>query len=530
MPEQKPPKNFQEMLRKLQCSVHEDADLVFKMTEDEIDAFLAEEGIDPLPAIAKVRSIVESSAHANARADLQPPHFRKQFFRSMRHFWTHPSVRNLGTTDPIEFVSRRASEIVLEAMQSGWSGPPFDSAKLAELRGVKVVPNADVRDARIIPSDDRRYQIEFNPSKSDARVRFSIAHELAHTIFDDCWVAIRHRLSRLEQHDDDWQLEMLCNIAAAEFLMPITQFPDLRESEVNINTILKLRENYKVSAEAVLLRLVRLTEAPCSIFAASEREPGRFVLEYSVSSRAWPVSIPCGTLLPRETVLKGCTAFGYTAIGEEEWLPALGPLRIECVRISPFPDESVPRYVGVICPQSFRPVKTGRITILKGDATQPRGEGNKVIAHIVNDKTPNWGKGFAFAVRRKWPEVQEAFQSWVARNPHSLSLGNVFHSEVFDEQLTVFQMICQRGYGPSPSPRIRYAPLKTCLEQLVKFADEQNASIHMPPIGIGEAGGSWGFIQQIIDEVLCSRGKDVTVYELPGQQIPQLGLFDSPKT
>ncbi len=34
------------------------------------------------------------------------------------------------------------------------------------------------------------------------------------------------------------------------------------------------------------------------------------------------------------------------------------------------------------------------IVYLKGDATQPKTEGNKIIAHICND-IGGWGKGFA---------------------------------------------------------------------------------------------------------------------------------------
>ncbi len=87
-------------------------------------------------------------------------------------------------------------------------------------------------------------------------------------------------------------------------------------------------------------------------------------------------------------------------------------------------------------------------------------------------------------------------------------------------------MICQHGYGPSPTPRLRYAALKSCLEQLAVFARGESATIHMPRIGAGFGGGSWALIQQLIDEILCGQGLTVTVYELPGTPPAQPSLFD----
>jgi len=147
----------------------------------------------------------------------------------------------------------------------------------------------------------------------------------------------------------------------------------------------------------------------------------------------------------------------------------------------------------------------------------------------VNDKTPNWGAGFGLAVRKKWPRVQSAFQEWAASQAEALRLGNVYHTQV-DQHTTVFQMVCQHGYGPSPTPRLRYAALKKCLEQLADFASGPAGSIHMPRIGAGYGGASWGLIQQLIDEVLCARGLHVTIYDLPhgasGSQKSEPSLFD----
>jgi hypothetical protein len=41
------------------------------------------------------------------------------------------------------------------------------------------------------------------------------------------------------------------------------------------------------------------------------------------------------------------------------------------------------------------------IEVIKGDATRLRGEGRRILAHVVNDKAALWGAGFVLAVRKK---------------------------------------------------------------------------------------------------------------------------------
>ena len=70
---------------------------------------------------------------------------------------------------------------MLRAIQAGWQGPPFDPFKLAEHLGISAIPREDVLDARVLPAGSRRLQIEFNPNRLRGRLRFSVAHEVAHS-------------------------------------------------------------------------------------------------------------------------------------------------------------------------------------------------------------------------------------------------------------------------------------------------------------------------------------------------------------
>jgi hypothetical protein len=130
--------------------------------------------------------------------------------------WTNQSVvRFAGNEDPIALIERKARDLVLNARDAGWQGPPFNPLVIAKLLQIPAEANADVIDARTI-FDEKGLRIQFNPTQPRERLRFSIAHEIAHTLFPDVGEQPRHRGGNRDVHDD-WQLEMLCNLAAAEF-------------------------------------------------------------------------------------------------------------------------------------------------------------------------------------------------------------------------------------------------------------------------------------------------------------------------
>jgi O-acetyl-ADP-ribose deacetylase (regulator of RNase III) len=316
----------------------------------------------------------------------------------------------------------------------------------------------------------------------------------------------------------DWQLELLCNIAAAELLMPIGSFPDLKDKALSIDALMALRRQYDVSTEALLLRTIRLTDTPCTVVCASRREQGegrdRYRIDYAVGSRSWPYRLVSGTFLPELTILRECTAIGFTAKGNEQWPGISQSVHVEAVGIPPYPKHRYPRVVGIAHVPDGEARTRPHITYLRGDVTQPRGTGLRIICHVVNDRAARWGGGFARVVRRCFPEVQEDFLSWTQTHRDQFALGNSRYCSI-GETLAVFSMICQQGLGPSRKPRIRYAAMKECLDELADIAVERAASIHMPRIGCGQAGGSWTIVSELVEEALCSRGVPVTVYDLP---------------
>ncbi|MFH7594518.1 macro domain-containing protein [Streptomyces racemochromogenes] len=156
------------------------------------------------------------------------------------------------------------------------------------------------------------------------------------------------------------------------------------------------------------------------------------------------------------------------------------------------------------------------ITIISGDATSPQAKGPKIIAHVCND-LGGWGKGFVLAISRRWPEPEKDYRAWHrGRAGNDFGLGAVRLVRVRPDTW-VANMIGQRGMrtGSSGVP-IRYDALERCLTALAGHALELGASVHMPRIGCGLAGGKWSRVEPLISEALSAKGVAVTVYDHDG--------------
>ena len=156
--------------------------------------------------------------------------------------------------------------------------------------------------------------------------------------------------------------------------------------------------------------------------------------------------------------------------------------------------------------------KDTSITYLTGDATVPRVAGPKVIAHVCND-IGKWGKGFVLAVSKRWKEPESQYREW-HQNQNDFLLGSIQIVQVADE-LWVANMIGQRGIktASNGAPPIRYDALEQCLAKLAESAKIRNASVHMPRIGCGLAGGKWELVEPLIVKCLCANDVSVHVYD-----------------
>ena len=153
------------------------------------------------------------------------------------------------------------------------------------------------------------------------------------------------------------------------------------------------------------------------------------------------------------------------------------------------------------------------LRFVKGDATSPQAAGPKVIAHVCND-IGGWGRGFVLAVSRRWPEPEQDFRRWHRdRARNDFGLGAVRLVQVRPD-VWVANMVGQHGIRRgSAGPPIRYDAVRQCLSAVGDHALELGASVHMPRIGCGLAGGRWERIEPLVTAALSERDIPVTVYD-----------------
>ena len=94
----------------------------------------------------------------------------------------------------------------------------------------------------------------------------------------------------------------------------------------------------------------------------------------------------------------------------------------------------------------------------------------------------------------------------------------------------VFNLYGQFGYWGRKQGKmdLDYAALRRALKAMSKNIMRSctnqgvydSLKIGLPKLGAGLAGGDWEIISTIIEEELCSRGLDVTIYVLTIEELP----------
>lgn len=164
------------------------------------------------------------------------------------------------------------------------------------------------------------------------------------------------------------------------------------------------------------------------------------------------------------------------------------------------------------------------IKYVKGDATQPQGDGLKIIAHIVNDLGA-WGNGFVVAISKRWKNPEASYREWHKNKDHNDFASGSIQLVQVEPDIYIANMIAQHGLSryikngimddlDSEVPPIRYDALRESLKKVCALAKKHNASVHGPRFGSGLAGGDWRLVEQIINEELIAQDVEVTIYDL----------------
>lgn len=442
----------------------------------------------------------------------------------MAERWTNASVIAFADgRDPLQKARDVAAELRALAAEHHLTGPPVDVVRLAELTGIVLHPSDTTTDARTLAGVDRATIVEYNPSRPRGRLRFSIAHELAHTRFPDAANQDRYRtaLGAIEGADsgDNWEVELLCNIIAADLLMPEDAVAPLVNVETDIDFIMETRRRWDVSTEALLRRLVEASPRPLALLVTSRKGTNGSRVDYVVLSPSTPSGSDADLLKHGDIIqLERPSAVGQTV---RSTLRLNGrEYETQSVGAPAYPGATEPRAMTLI--ELAPPVATDPLlTYVTGDLTDLGPDTKSVIfAHVVSDSARGWSRyNTAAALARTFPDFPGSYRAWTIADSTNLTLGNVHfvHRANAGVEVGVASIVAQAGFGPGEATRLRYDALRDGLLRVASHAVEHRAEVHVPRIGAGQAGGRWDIIETILRETLTSRGVNVTVHTLPAK-------------
>jgi hypothetical protein len=283
-------------------------------------------------------------------------------------------MRRAGGDDPEVIIRLEARRLVSMAKSIGWSGPPFSPLELASIRGIRSIPSSNLfsAEAQLRPVGGRQLLLEFNPERALVRRNYSICHEIGHTLFDDCYEIVHYRLSKPKRSGPEDEVELLCQIAAAELLMPVEEFEqDLSAQPFSLSAVRGLVRRYQASREAVVRRMVDLFARPCAAVFLSERlspreqksienrsglgaelKPKMRIL-YRAASADFPIFLPAHKSVPADSCVNRARVVDSVVRQRETWdIAGFGEWTVEAMALPLGGDfgEDVPSVVALIVP------------------------------------------------------------------------------------------------------------------------------------------------------------------------------------
>jgi Zn-dependent peptidase ImmA (M78 family) len=167
-----------------------------------------------------------------------------------------------GLIDPRSTVVHMAR--LLLGKINGFPGVPRDPLErlkiIASLVGIKIQPmdmdhlQKEKRDAALYPTSSG-LKVLYNPNRPKPRVVFTIAHEVVHTFFPNSTSGARFRSITHPDSREANELERLCDLGAAELVMPLEDFQRAANGTYSLTRVEQLASEFGTSIEATTFRL-----------------------------------------------------------------------------------------------------------------------------------------------------------------------------------------------------------------------------------------------------------------------------------
>jgi Zn-dependent peptidase ImmA (M78 family) len=175
--------------------------------------------------------------------------------------WTEPLVLKLIDRHPgrsaEQIIERHAEKLRREAEQNEL---PIDVELIASVQGVKHRRAAYDFAGRIYAELDGQLVMDLNHNDGAERQRFTCAHELIHLAFPNFKKETRYRLDTKDpgQNGRNAEEEYLCDLGAANLLMPPELVADNYSLDEGLAGVERLARDAQVSLQAAGNRLVSL--------------------------------------------------------------------------------------------------------------------------------------------------------------------------------------------------------------------------------------------------------------------------------
>ena len=170
--------------------------------------------------------------------------------RKNKNRWTsaaaHRLLRLAGTADSVESaICTIAGDLLQDVLC-----PPTDlAAIMPRLNVTGHEPRDDLVGSGALLRDGDGFKIIYSPQMSNGRKRWTIAHELAHAVFETTGRNPPRR---------GRELERLCDMIATELLLPRRHFAPRIHGRVCLDQVLRLANVFKTSTSATAIRCAEI--------------------------------------------------------------------------------------------------------------------------------------------------------------------------------------------------------------------------------------------------------------------------------
>jgi hypothetical protein len=163
--------------------------------------------------------------------------------------WTSAAARRLRTLAGNPSSVEAAIEIVAARLLEGIQCPPTDLEAIRPRLKITQFCAEDIAGSGELQRNGDGLKVVYSSTLSSTRKRFTIAHEMAHAIFESTGPNCPRT---------GVELERLCDKIAAEILMPKRVFLSVLGREISVKRILELSQLFRTSVSATAIRCAEL--------------------------------------------------------------------------------------------------------------------------------------------------------------------------------------------------------------------------------------------------------------------------------